>query len=191
MKILIFSDSHRDSTTMCIAVEKEQPDMIIYLGDGIADTEEVSRRHHDIKIIKVLGSLDSNKDDEEWVKYAEICGKRFMLAHGHTFYNNYVMNQDGTYVLTQTAMAEAQQSILKFMSENNIDITLHGHIHEPFLYNSLTQPKGWIMCPGRIGRAASDVGFATPMYGVLKIKKSGALEWQFVEVDEAEEMARP
>ena len=91
MKILIFSDSHGDSTTMCNVVENEQPDMIIYLGDGIADTEEVSRRHHDIKMIKVLGSLDSNKDDEEWIKYAEICDKRFMLTHGHTFYNDYVI----------------------------------------------------------------------------------------------------
>jgi len=83
-------------------------------------------------------------------------------------------------------MAEAQQNILKFMCENNIDITLHGHIHEPFLYNCLTQPKGWIMCPGRIGRTAGDEDFVNPMYGVLKISESGQLEWQIIEVGEVE-----
>ena len=35
MKILICSNSHGDSETMCCAVEKERQDMVIYLGDGI------------------------------------------------------------------------------------------------------------------------------------------------------------
>jgi len=177
MKILIFSDSHGDSATMCNVVEKERPDMIIYLGDGIADAEEVGQKYPRIQMITVLGGLDSDKDDEQWIKYADICGKRFMMTHGHTFYDNYVINQDGAYELTQSGMAEAQQNIFKFMSENNVDITLHGHIHEPFVYYNLKH--GWIMCPGRIGR--NDADSVNPIYGVLKIRESGVLEWQFIE----------
>jgi len=182
MKILIFSDSHGDSETMCGAVEKEQPDMIIYLGDGIADAEEVSQKYPNIQMIKVLGSLDSDKDDEEWIKYANICSKRFMMTHGHTFYNEYVINRSGTYELTQDGMVKAQQNIIKFMSENNIDIALHGHIHEPFIHYNCSK-HGWIMCPGRIGRIVGNASPVNPIYGVLKIRESGTLEWQFVEVE--------
>ena len=174
MKILILSDSHGDSATMCGAVKKEQPDMIIYLGDGIADTEEVSQRYPNIKMIKSLGNIDSKNENEEWIKYAEICGKRFMMTHGHTFY----FYTDAE--ITQSGMADARQKILAFMSENNIDIALHGHIHEPFIYYHCMTP-GWIMCPGRIG--CDDTSSIKPIYGVLKIKESGALEWQFVEVE--------
>jgi len=181
MKILILVDSHGDLATMCSAVDKEQPDMIIYLGDGIADAELVNQKYPNIQMIKTLGNKDSTKEDEEWVKYADISGKRFMMTHGHTFYK-YEFTPDGKYELTQSGREEARQDILKLMSENNVDITLHGHIHEPFIYcHWMPKSKhGWIMCPGRIGR---DVGFVSPMYGVLKIKESGALEWQFVEVE--------
>jgi putative phosphoesterase len=178
MKILIFSDSHGDSVTMCGVVDKEQPDMIIYLGDGIADAEEASQKYPNIQMIKNLGNIDSKKEDEEWIKYAEICGKRFMMTHGHTFFIEKEITQGG--------MEEARLNILKLMYENNIDITLHGHIHEPFIYyHCLTQSKhSWIMCPGRIGRKVNYIGSVNPIYGVLKIRESGALEWQFVEVEQ-------
>ena len=74
-------------------------------------------------------------------------------------------------------MAEARQKIIKFMDENDIDITLHGHVHEPCLTQS---GHGWIMCPGRIGLYTDSV---KPIYGILKIRESGTLEWQFVEVE--------
>jgi len=175
MKILIFSDSHGDSDTMCSTTEKEQPDMIIYLGDGIEDAEKLGRKYPDIEIIKNLGNVDSEKQDEEWLKYAEICGKRFMMTHGHTFFTGKDM--------TQNEMTEARDNILKFMFENNIDITLHGHIHEPFIYRCQMTPSrhGWIMCPGRIGRIMSKESII-PVYGILKVSESDALEWQFVEV---------
>ena len=118
--------------------------------------------------------------DEEWIKYAEISGKRFMMTHGHTFY----IYTDAK--ITQVAMAEAQQRILDFMFKNNIDITLHGHIHESFLYqHRMSQSKnGWIFCPGRVGRMENYTGSIAPTYGVLKIKDSGALEWKVVEVEQ-------
>jgi len=174
IKILICSDSHGDVDTMCGAAEKEKPDMILYLGDGIADAEELSAQSPNIEMIKVPGNVDSQKEDEEWMQYTEICGKRFMMMHGHTFFTGKEM--------TQNEMAQARLNILDFMSENNVDITLHGHIHEPFAYyHRYTQLKrGWIMCPGRIGRYNDSVH---PTYGVLNIEESGALEWRVVEVE--------
>ena len=40
-------------------------------------------------MIKNLGNMDSEKEDEEWIKLAEICGKRFIMTHGHTFINEF------------------------------------------------------------------------------------------------------
>ena len=175
MIILILSDSHGDVATMCGVIDKEQPDTIIHLGDGIADAEELEVKYPNIQMIKNIGNVDSQKEDEEWIKYAEICGKHFMMTHGHTFYTG--------IEITQEVMAEARLNILKLMLENNIDITLHGHIHEPFVSRCQITPlkNGWIMCPGRIGRDASNDSII-PVYGVLKISESGELEWQFVEV---------
>jgi len=174
MKILVLSDSHGDFATMCDVVENEQPDMIIFLGDGIADADKISQEFPDIQMIKNLGNADPQKEGEECIKYAEICGKRFMMTHGHTFYSG--IN------ITQATMTEAREKIFELMSENNIDIMLHGHIHQPFAYCNYTlQPKhGWIICPGRVGRYSDSI---RPTYGVLKIKDSGALEWKFVEVE--------
>ena len=85
MKIVVFSDSHGDGETMCIAVEKEEPDLIIYLGDGIEDIEVLKQKYPGTKMISVLGGVDSDREDEEWIKVVEMCGKRFIITHGHTF----------------------------------------------------------------------------------------------------------
>ena len=165
MKILIFSDLHGDVDIMCDIVEKEKPDMIIHLGDSIADAEQLSNKYSDIKTIKVLGGIDSQKEDEEWIQYVEICNKRFMLTHGHIFLDK------------TTVYGQAQQNM--WLYAGNSDIVLYGHMHEPFI--NCSEGK-WIMCPGRIGRDVEGGGI-NPKYGILKINESGTLNWQFVEVE--------
>lgn len=175
MKIIILSDSHGDSATMCDVIDKERPGMIIYLGDGIADTEALNVSFPNIELIKNLGNVDSHTIDENWIKITEICGKRFLMTHGHTFFTE----RD----FTQTGMAEARSNILKYMGINNIDITLHGHIHEPFLCRCQMESsrRRWIMCPGRIGRNTSKET-KIPTYGALVIRLTGELEWKLIEV---------
>ena len=164
MKILIFSDSHGDVDIMCGVIEKEKPDMIIHLGDSIADAEQLQNKYPDIEMIKVLGGIDSQKEDEEWIQHVEICGKRFMLTHGHTFLDE------------ATIYCQGQQNM--WLYAGNSDIVLYGHMHEPFI--NCSEGK-WIMCPGRIGRHIKGGGI-NPKYGILKINDSGALYWQFVEL---------
>ena len=177
MKILIFSDSHGDSSTMLSLIPTECPDTIIFLGDGLADTDAVQQQYPSIPMIKLPGNVDIPQENAEWVKCEEIGGKRFMLTHGHTFFTERDFTPNG--------MSEARQSILAFMFENDIDIVLHGHIHEPFLhYNCLSKAKcGWIMCPGRIGRISNGNSAIKPIYGVLEISDTGALAWQLIEVE--------
>lgn len=178
MKIVIFSDSHGDAKTMCGVVEKEKPDMIIYLGDGIADAEQLNAKYPGIEMIKVLGNVDSDKEDEEWVKFAEICGKRFIITHGHTFINEFKDNKQ-----TDENRIASRLNMLKTMNENNADILLHGHTHEPYINRTEAAPRKacWIMNPGSIRRRVS--GIFSPVYGVLKFNESGAFEWQFIEAE--------
>jgi len=178
MKIVIFSDSHGDVETMCVVVKKEIPDMIIHLGDGIADAEQINDKYPDIEMIKVLGNVDSNNEDEEWIKIVEISGKRFIITHGHTFINEFIGTEQ-----TDENRINSRKSMLQTMNENNADILLHGHTHEPYINRTqvILGKTCWIMNPGSIRR--KDNSLVNPVYGVLKFKESGSFEWQFVEVE--------
>ena len=184
MKIMILSDSHGDAETMYHVVENEKPDMIIYLGDGIADAEQLGERYPSIKMIKVLGGLDSDKPDEEWIKIAEICGKRFVIAHGHTFIAYTYDEKADKYRQTDADLARSRRNMLEIIRDNNADILLHGHTHEPYINRTQIAPGRicWIMNPGRIGRG--DGGILKPTYGVLKIYESGTFEWRIKEHNE-------
>ena len=176
MKITIFSDSHGDVKTMCGAVEREKPNMIIYLGDGIADAEQLNEKYPDIEMLKVLGNMDSDKEDEEWIKVAEICGKRFILTHGHTFITEF---KNGSQ--TDENRIKSRIEMLKCISDYDADILLHGHTHEPYINRTQLTPEktGWIMNPGSIRRKD---GIFNPVYGVLYFDESGTFQWQFVEI---------
>ena len=182
MKIVIFSDSHGDAGTMCSVIDKEMPDMIIYLGDGIADAKQLNEKYPDIQMIKNLGNMDSEKKDEELIKFAEICGKRFVMTHGHTFINYTFNDKINAYQLTDESRTTCRINIQKFMADNNADVFLHGHTHEPYLHRILMQEKVcWIMNPGSIRRM--DDGLVKPTYGMLKIDENGTMEWQIAEVE--------
>jgi len=182
MKIVIFSDSHGDTETMCGVVEKEKPDMIIHLGDVLVDAEQLNGKYPDIQMITALGSLDSKKEDEEWIKIAEICGKRFIITHGHTLIKYTFFSDTNIYQQTDEDRVTNQANILQCISENNADVFLHGHTHEPYINRVLMPEKVcWIMNPGSIRRM--DDAIIKPTYGILEINESSALSWQFVEVE--------
>ena len=182
MKIVMFSDSHGDTETMCDAVEKEKPDMVIYLGDGIADAEQLNEKYPNIRMIKVLGNVDSDKEDEEWIKFVEICGKRFIITHGHLFISYTYNSEFNDYRLTDEARMKLRGDVIKFMEKHNADVFLHGHTHEPYINRTQLMPgkTGWIMNPGIIKRKGSSI--FNPVYGVLKFNENGTFEWQFIEV---------
>jgi putative phosphoesterase len=163
MKIVIFSDSHGDVETMCNVVVSEQPDTIIHLGDHVKDADKLKERYPNIQFFKVLGNTDSKNEDEEWIQYIEICGKRFMLTHGHTF-----IDEAATF-------RQGEQKM--FIDSGDVNIILYGHTHEPFI--NCCNGK-WIMNPGRIGRKHD--GTNIPVYGVLKIDEFGVFKWYFIEV---------
>ena len=183
MKIVIFSDSHGDTNTMCYVVEKEKPDMIIYLGDGISDAEELNAKYPNTKMIKILGGIDSDKEDEEWIKVVEICEKRFVLTHGHKLIRYTFNNDSKAYMQTEEDRIQSHIALLECINEHDADILLHGHTHEPYMNRIGLTPKKtcWIMNPGRIGRqSCSDF---SSVYGILRFDESNAFEWTLKEVN--------
>ena len=155
MKILIFSDSHGSVDAMCAATEAETPDAVIHLGDHIADAERLGASYPQLQLYKVLGNTDRHKAGE-WTQHIELCGKRILLTHGHTFL-------EGKGVKT---FFEGITNLFR-SAYDSADIILFGHTHESFL--NCCNGK-WIMNPG----------CASETYGVLKIQ-DGKVQWRVQE----------
>lgn len=152
MKVLIFSDSHGDVEIMCAAVDAETPGAVIHLGDHVADAERLGERYPEMPVYSVPGNTDARKAGER-TRHIELCGRRIMLTHGHTFMED---KRAKTFFEGITNL---------FLSEcSGADIILFGHTHEPFL--NCCNGK-WIMNPGRVGRISSRRIHAT--YGVLEL----------------------
>lgn len=115
MKVLVVSDSHGDVENMCRAVEREQPRMVLHLGDGWRDADILAQRYPDLPLEKVPGNCDY-RSRENAVRTILIAGKLVMMCHGHTL-----------GVKTNLSM------LLREALEQKADAMLFGHTHEPFV----------------------------------------------------------
>ncbi|MCR4689499.1 MAG: metallophosphoesterase [Saccharofermentans sp.] len=117
MKILVLSDSHRVSSNVIKAIEKESPDYLIHLGDIEDDTEYIARKAGAPKVpcIFIRGNCDYSSN-ELWQKAVfNLKGHRFYCAHGHKERVNY-----GLATLALSAQ------------EEGCDIAIFGHTHIPY-----------------------------------------------------------
>jgi putative phosphoesterase len=143
MKIIVFSDSHGDKANMETAILREGPDMLIFLGDGIADFKVLLKAFPGIEAYGVKGNCDLRSNERERL----IIGaedKKILMMHGHQY--NVKLGMERFFF----AALEAQA-----------DIALFGHTHSP--YNK--EVRGIkILNPGSIGRGLK------PSYGLIIIK---------------------
>ena len=65
MKVLIFADSHGYNMAMAFAVDREEPDAVIHLGDHAEDAREIERVFPAMPICRVRGNNDF--DPGVWV----------------------------------------------------------------------------------------------------------------------------
>lgn len=139
MRVLVVSDSHGDVEHMRRAAELVKPELMLHLGDGWRDAEELSRRLPELPIEKVPGNCDFRMN-APMERVLELEGKRVMLCHGHTL-----------GVKTDLGM------LLRAALERGADAVLFGHTHKPFV----DIRRGVVMLnPGSIGSYR-------PTYGTL------------------------
>lgn len=140
MKILVVSDSHGAVDAMRLAVEREQPDAVLFLGDCLHDAEGLRRGCH-IPIETVPGNCDWGSLDEP-ERFIELGGVRILMMHGHT---------RGVKYGGMNAYYAAR--------EMGADVLLYGHTHRPTVDYDGTL---YTMNPGSIRY--------TGTYGVLMIE---------------------
>lgn len=142
MRILVFSDSHRDIES-CIRVINNivGVDMILHAGDHISDAKELCRMFPEIAFEYVPGNCDFSADDQDVIVEAE--GKRIFLTHGH----GYSVKYDDTY-----------SELLNKAESLNCDCAVFGHTHK-----SLCDPRKKVLLlnPGSIKNGT---------YGVIEIE---------------------
>ena len=156
MKVLIFSDSHRELSYMRRAIESEQPDYVFHLGDHDSDAAELERECPLLPIAAVCGNCDAWGSDSPNVRLVTLGGLRIFLCHGHTY-----GVKRGLLRVTYAAR-EAQADILLF-----------GHTHEP--YREKDRYGMTLFNPG-------SCGYGRPTYGCLTIPAEGKYQITLKEV---------
>lgn len=140
MKILVLSDSHGNVRDMIAAVEREQPRMILHLGDCWRDGERLREEFPDIPLYQVPGNCDF-RPGEETEKVLFVEDFRILICHGHTYG-------------VKTSLLQAGFAA----EEKNVDAFLFGHTHKPLVDR---RGKTLFMNPGTLKS-----GYR-PTYGVL------------------------
>ncbi len=126
MKILVCSDSHGNWKGLQEALDRERPEVLLFLGDGERDWQQVDlpRNTH---FLAVSGNCDFMAMEPGYRRF-ELCGKRIFMTHGHLY-----GAKQGLYGLSLQ------------VEEHPADLVLYGHTHHPQLddYN-----RCLYLCPG-------------------------------------------
>lgn len=129
MKIVVCSDSHGNSRALQEVLDRERPEVLLFLGDGERDwnTVDVPQR---TGFFAVSGNCDFMAMEPTY-RRLELCGKRIFMTHGHV----YGVKQ-GLYGLSLQ------------VEEQPADLVLYGHTHQP----KWDEHNGCLyLCPGSIG----------------------------------------
>jgi len=146
MRILVVSDTHRDAFALREAILKQPTaDVVIHLGDGAEEAQEMQRNFPEKMFLFVRGNCDWGAalpiDGD-----VTLNGKNIFYTHGYTYNVKY-----GLYESISAARA------------HKADVLLFGHTH-----NALTDYENglYIMNPGSLHGSQGT-------YGILDITDAG------------------
>ncbi len=155
MKLIVFSDSHRELGHMRDVIAREKPDYVFHLGDHDADAEGLSQEFQTLPVAMVRGNCDRWSETPETL-ILTLGGLRFFLCHGHT------LGVKSGYLRAVYAARE-----------QNADVLLFGHTHEA--YQDCMEPEEqkrlFVLNPGSCG-----YGFP-PTYGFFLIEHNSIWDW--------------
>ena len=155
LKILVFSDSHRYTGGMIQAIEEQQPDLVVHLGDLQRDAEELALLYPKLSMVTVPGNCDGWTTDPLERQFM-VCGKRVLLSHGHIWH-----------------VKQGYDAALRAARNAGAHLLLFGHTHRPLVD---MRGRTLFLNPGSIG------DYARPFYGVVTIE-NGRLDGRTVPLD--------
>lgn len=150
MRILVVSDSHGDPWAIRQAMEAQPTaSVVLHLGDGSRDMEDVAMSYPDRTVYQVRGNCDfSSGTMIPYARDESLGGRKVFMTHGHL----YGVKSD-LYRVTCAAR------------ERGADILLFGHTHIPLA----TYDDGlYILNPG-------SVGYGDGTYGLIDITPAGVV----------------
>lgn len=148
MRILVFSDTHGDFHSMYKVVKKHDDiKIIIHLGDGESQVEDLRMLYADKRIINVRGNCDFGSCAPISV-FESIGGKRIFACHGHTFY-----------------VKHSYEMLVSEARAMGADIVLFGHTHRAVCEY---RDGLYIMNPGSLSGYSGS-------YGIIDITPSGII----------------
>ena len=148
MNVLIFSDSHRRTDKMCEIIEKSPAtDLIIHLGDNIADAKVLRETYPHIPLVYVAGNCDRPSEGEPNEILLDLEGFRVLIMHGH------LRNVKST-----------DHFMLNVARQKKANIVIFGHTHVPV---DMFDDEMKIFNPGSISRPVCG---NRPSFGTLTIR---------------------
>lgn len=148
MKWLVFSDSHGNIDYMRKAIELEQPQRVLHLGDVVRDGAKLLSACPGLELEQVRGNCDPVDSGPAEEKELFFGLHRVWMLHGHTYWV-----KSGIGLLTDEARTRG------------VEVALFGHTHRPLCTR---QGPLWIMNPGTVsGRPAATYGVIEERDGEL------------------------
>ena len=159
MKILVVADTHKNFEVLDLCVKKNpDADMLIHLGDGEHEFNDIRSKYPQMAMIYVRGNCDFGNHNE--VHVAKVGGYRIFCCHGHT-----LGVQDGLNDLVATA------------KKNRCNIALFGHTH---LYRTEAIDGVYVMNPGSLD---SPRNRNKPTFGIIELTEDGQLKMNILAME--------
>ena len=149
MRILVVSDTHgRWSRLSSAVLAQPKAEVVIHLGDGEGDLENVRYEFPDKMMTGVSGNCDF-MSRQDAIATLTLEGKRIFFTHGHIYNVKY-----------------GYQRVIEAARQREADICLFGHTHVPVAeyHDGL-----YLMNPGSLGQPYD----GTPTYGIIDIVPAG------------------
>lgn len=113
MKLCIASDSHGAFGALCAMLEKEQPDTLLFLGDGGPEAQRAGRQFG-VPVLCVAGNCDLCSP-EPMTHTVTQGGITFFMAHGHRF-----------------GVKQGLGAFASAVEQAGAGVGLFGHTHQPY-----------------------------------------------------------
>lgn len=159
MKILVVSDSHKNFNALKTVVDKNpDADMMIHLGDGEHEFNDISHMYPQKAMIYVGGNCDFGQ--HETIHIANACGYKIFCCHGHTL-----------------GVHEGLEALVGTAKKNGCKIALFGHTH---LYRTEIIDGVFVMNPGSLD---SPRNHNKPTFGVIDLSESGEIKMNILAME--------